>query len=289
VGEFPELQGIMGGYYAASGDEAAAVSQAISDHYRPQGPSDNLPRSSEGYAVSLADKLDTLTGFFGIDQKPTGSRDPYALRRAALGILRIMDEADVALPLDKLMKHAADLYHFDDSDEDLPGFFRERLRVVLRNKGIAHDVVSAVLGCHDGIGHLHLIMRQSAQLDSFLKTVPGIGVLSGWRRVASLLAAEEKKAALPEAVPSSALFETEQEAQLMAAVNMLPEMMPDTPAGMAELMTAMAALAEPIEQFFTHVMINSEIDEIRLNRLALLRLVRSRMGLIGDLSQIEGG
>jgi glycyl-tRNA synthetase beta chain len=94
------------------------------------------------------------------------------LRRAALGILRIMDEADVALPLDKLMKHAADLYHFDDSDEDLPGFFRERLRVVLRNKGIAHDVVSAVLGCHDGIGHLHLIMRQSAQLDSFLKTDP---------------------------------------------------------------------------------------------------------------------
>ena len=289
VGEFPELQGIMGGYYAASGDETAAVSQAISDHYRPQGPSDNLPHSSEGYAVSLADKLDTLTGFFGIDQKPTGSRDPYALRRAALGILRIMDEADIALPLDKLMKHAADLYHFDDSDEDLPGFFRERLRVVLRSKDIAHDVVSAVLGCHDGIGHLHLIMRQSAQLDSFLKTDPGIAVLSAWRRVASLLSAEEKKAALLETVPSSALFETEQEAQLMAAVNMLPEMMPDTPAAMAELMTAMAALAEPIEQFFTHVMINSEIDEIRLNRLALLRLVRSRMGLIGDLSQIEGG
>ena len=288
VGEFPELQGVMGGYYAASGNETEAVSQAISDHYRPQGPSDNLPRSAEGYAVSLADKLDTLTGFFGIDQKPTGSRDPYALRRAALGILRIMDEADVSLPLDKLMKHAAVLYKFDDSDADLPAFFRERLRVVLRNKGIAHDVVSAVLGCHEGVGRLHLIMRQSAQLDSFLKTVSGAAVLSGWRRVASLLAAEEKKAALPETAPSAALFETEQETQLLAAVNMLPEIMPDTPASMAELMTAMSGLADPIEQFFTHVMINSEIDEVRLNRLALLSLVRARMALIGDLSQIEG-
>ncbi len=289
VGEFPELQGVMGGYYAVSSHETEAVSQAISDHYRPQGPFDSLPRTAEGFAVSIADKLDTLAGFFGVNQKPTGSRDPYALRRAALGILRIMDEADISLPLHKLMKHAADLYHFADVDSDLPTFFRDRLRVVLRDKGLPHDVVSAVLNCHQGVDNLHLVMHHARQLDRFLKTEGGNAVLFGWRRVTSLLIAEEKKGALPKGKPSEKLFETEEEVQLMAALTSLPVSKAETRDAMIDMMVCMTSLAVPVQQFFKHVVVNSEINEVRENRLFLLSLVQTRMALIGDLSQIEGG
>ena len=200
-----------------------------------------------------------------------------------------MDEADISLPLHKLMKHAAGLYHFEDVDSDLPAFFRDRLRVVLRDKGLPHDVVSAVLNCHQGVDNLQLVMHQARQLDRFLKTDGGSAVLIGWRRVASLLIAEEKKATLPQGEPSEKLFETEEEVRLMAALTALPDSKAETRDSMNDMMVSMTSLALPVEQFFTNVVVNSEIDEVRENRLSLLSMAKARMALIGDLSQIEGG
>ena len=157
VGEFPELQGIMGGYYAAAAGEASDVADALTQHYRPQGPSDEIPVGLYGQIVALADKIDTLTGFFGIGAKPTGSRDPFALRRAALGILRIIDEGNLDLSLDALLADATALHKSDGQRADghnkdaaaqyadLPEFILDRLRVSLRESGIKHDVVAAVL------------------------------------------------------------------------------------------------------------------------------------------------
>ncbi|MEK9597529.1 MAG: glycine--tRNA ligase subunit beta, partial [Alphaproteobacteria bacterium] len=192
VGEFPELQGVMGSYYASAYDVATPQVVAIRDHYCPQGADDKLPETAEGIAVSMADKIDTLVGFFGINVKPTGSKDPFALRRAALGILRMIDERSISLPLDEVLSKAAHLYGFDSFEDDLALFITERLKVRLRDQGISHDVVSAAIIDAD-IHNLQIQIEKVKAIDKMLDTPAGIKLLEGWRRASNILAAEAKK------------------------------------------------------------------------------------------------
>ncbi|MEC8205914.1 MAG: glycine--tRNA ligase subunit beta, partial [Pseudomonadota bacterium] len=194
VGEFPELQGIMGGHYIRAAEPA--VADAVAAHYRPQGPADSLPGSAEGCVVSLADKIDSLVGFFGVGAKPTGSKDPFALRRAALGIIRIIRERRIRMPLGTILSAAAKAHGFDAVDPDLLAFIRERLRVTLRDDGLAHDVVAAALGDDgaEGDDDILALADRSAALFEFLSGDDGTGLLAGWRRAASILNAEESKA-----------------------------------------------------------------------------------------------
>ena len=290
VGEFPELQGIMGGYYAAASDEPSEVAAAIAEHYRPQGPSDDIPASLYGQLVSLADKLDTLAGFFGIDAKPTGSRDPFALRRAALGVLRIIDEADLDLSIDALLADAAALYGFEGGDDDLPGFILDRLRVKLRDSGLAHDVVAAALAMapSGAVGDLRRLMRLATALDGFLKTDDGARLAGGWRRVSSLLSAEEKKGTQINDTCDEGVFTDPSEAELYQAVSDLPDGAGRDETSIRAAMQALAALSGPIDRFFEAVVVNADDAAVRANRLALLAGVRTSMQTIADFSQLEG-
>ena len=295
VGEFPELQGIMGGYYAAAGGEGPEVAAAITEHYRPQGPSDAIPVSLYGQIVSLADKIDTLVGFFGIGAKPTGSRDPFALRRAALGILRILDEADLDLSLDGLLAdaaalHASDGHQLDGVDADLPGFILDRLRVKLREAGLAHDVVAAALAMAPAgaVGDLRRWMRLATALDGFLKTEDGARLASSWRRVASILSAEEKKGPISPDKADVKLFADPAETNLHQAVAALPAEVGRDEQEIRAAIQALAALSGPIDQFFESVVVNADDKAVRANRLALLGAVRARMQMIADFNQLEG-
>ncbi|MGB0939933.1 MAG: glycine--tRNA ligase subunit beta [Candidatus Puniceispirillaceae bacterium] len=289
VGEFPELQGIMGGYYAAHGGEDEKIAAAIAQHYRPQGPADSLPQTAEGLAVSLADKLDTLTGFFGIDQKPTGSRDPFALRRAALGVIRMVDEADLRLDMDEILAKSAALHGFSAADTGLCGFILERLRVSLRDRGYGHDVIAAVLArvASGSCGDIRLLCRLTSALDGFLQTESGKGLRAGWRRVASILQAEEAKAPITAGL-DAALFSSDAEKALYGAVSQLPELSVTSEEAIQSAMMALAELSAPINDFFDKVVVNSEEEAIRLNRLALLGQIRAAMSEIADFNQLEG-
>ena len=286
VGEFPELQGIMGGHYAQHHQLDERIALAISDHYRPQGPQDRLPVTPEGLAVALADKMDTLVGFFGIGEKPTGSRDPFALRRAALAILRIMDEGQLRFDLGDLFSLAAQLHGFDQPDADLPGFVTDRLAVRLREGGLAHDRVAAALRPGD-IGDIGLQIARAKALDRVLDSQQGAALMAGFRRAGNILAAELKKQdqTLPE--PKGALFEAEAEEKLLAAVLALPDGIVNDTDGLARQMDALAGLEGPINQFFEAVIVNDDRLEVRQNRLGLLQLINQRMMQIADFSKVE--
>ncbi len=302
VGEFPELQGIMGGYYAAAAGEAADVADALTQHYRPQGPSDAIPASLYGQIVALADKVDTLTGFFGIGAKPTGSRDPFALRRAALGILRIIDESNLDLPLDTLLADATALHksagHKVDGNNgdaaadyaDLPEFILDRLRVRLREAGIPHDVVAAVLAMSPAgaVGDVRLWGRLARALNSFLSSDDGKLLAGGWRRVSSLLAVEEKKTKNLPVYVDEDLFVNQTETDLYRAVQLLPDSRGQDEPAILSAMQGLAALSGPIDRFFDAVVVNADEVSVRANRLALLAAVRAKMLVIADFSQLEG-
>lgn len=293
VGEFPELQGIMGGYYARLGGESADIADAIAGHYRPQGPADSLPFSPEGLAVSLADKIDSLTGFFGVGAKPTGSKDPFALRRAALGVIRIILESRIRLPLTPLFEAAASAHGFAAVDPDLLAFIRERLRVSLRDAGIAHDVIAAAFGDLDTALHDDLLglADRAAALSQFLQGEDGAGLLAGWRRAASILNAEESKSKqtfAPETNP--ALFVVPAEGDLHAALTGLSAL----PSGgknadlLLQMMRSLGGLQGPIDSFFDRVVVNDHDASIRQNRLGLLAMVRDAMQRVADFSKLEG-
>ena len=205
VGEFPELQGLMGRYYAAAQGEDADVAAAIEEHYKPQGPNDRIPTAPVSIAVALADKLDTLVGFWAIDEKPTGSKDPYALRRAALGVIRIVLENRLQLRLSRARRRIISLCStprryrgrtrkaLDDvRTADLLAFFADRLKVYLRDKGARHDLIDAVFAL-PGQDDLLMIVRRVEALGRFLETDDGKNLLAGYRRAANILRAEEKK------------------------------------------------------------------------------------------------
>ena len=292
VGEFPELQGLMGGYYAAHHGQDDGVVRAIAEHYKPAGPSDTIPATPAGLAVSLADKIDTLVGFFGIDAKPTGSKDPFALRRAALAILRMADEADLSLPLSSLFASSAKLYGFDAVDADLSDFVRDRLTVMLRDggqthKGLAHDVVAAVMSGAD-IDNPRLVMMKARKLAAALDNEAGTQLMAGFKRANNILAAEAKKTkqAAPTAV-NDALFTQSQETALYQAVLALPNIEVKTENDIETMITSLGALVSPINEFFESIIVNHEDEAIRDNRLGLLNLIISQMGHVADFTKIE--
>ena len=293
VGEFPELQGIMGGYYARHDGETDGVADAVASHYRPQGPADALPPTAAGCVVSLADKIDSLVGFFGVGAKPTGSKDPFALRRAALGVIRIILENRLRLPLRPVLESAAAGHGFDAVDSDLTGFIRERLRVSLRDAGLAHDVVAAALGDGEGAGDDDILglADRAAALATFLSGDDGAGLVAGWRRAASILGAEESKdKQLYSPTCDPQLFAETAETDLHAALVALP----DPGAGMQDrdailaVMQSLGGLRRPIDGFFDRVVVNHDDAAVRLNRLGLLAMVRQAMQRVADFSKLEG-
>ncbi|SPU45969.1 glycine--tRNA ligase subunit beta [Brevundimonas diminuta] len=299
VGEFPELQGIMGGYYARLAGQPDAVADAIRDHYKPQGPGDTVPTAPVTVAVAMAEKLDTLVGFFAIDEKPTGSKDPYALRRAALGVIRLVLEngARVGLRRDAFSPAMAALEkgHVQRAvdklavETELSAFFADRLTVLLRDKGQRHDLVAAVFALGDD--DLVRIVRRVEALAAFLATDDGANLLAGYKRAAQLLKAEEKKGPLPEGAVATGLPNQPAEETALAFAAAAAASAVDAALeaeDFAAAMTALAALRGPVDAFFTAVMVNSDVAEERENRLKLLVQVRGVMNRVADFGQIAG-
>lgn len=299
VSEFPELQGVMGGYYARLAGYPDAVADAVRDHYKPQGPGDTVPTAPVTVAVAIAEKLDTLVGFFAIDEKPTGSRDPYALRRAALGVIRLVLEnsARIGLRRDAFSAAMAALEKGNVQravdklavETELSAFFADRLTVLLRDQGQRHDLVAAVFALGDD--DLVRIVRRVEALAAFLATDDGANLLAGYKRASNILKAEEKKGPLPEGAVATGLANQPAEETALAfaaaAVATAVDAALETE-DFAAAMTALAALRGPVDAFFTGVMVNSDVAEERENRLKLLGQVRGVMGRVADFGQIAG-
>ena len=290
VYEFPELQGIMGRYYARHDGEDAEVCEAIADHYAPQGPSDDCPTAPVSIAVALADKLDSLVGFFAIDEKPTGSKDPFALRRAALGVIRLVMENGLRLPLNKAFAEAELLYISKGAPEGLLAFFADRLKVHLREDGVRHDLVEAVfaLGGEDDL--VRLLARVDA-LKNFVDSDDGANLLTANRRAANIVLAEAKKdgAEFGDTVATGLLSESNEQAlfdRIGVMDAALGEALKREDFGAA--MGTLATLRQPIDAFFETVTVNAEDADLRVNRLRLLGRVRAAMGQVADFSKIEG-
>lgn len=283
VGEFPELQGIIGGYYARHDGEADSVATAIATHYRPQGPADDVPETPTAKAVALADKIDTLVGFFGIGAKPTGSKDPFALRRAALGVIRIILDGELSLPLATLLQKAAENYQFDAVDEDLLPFIRDRLRVYLRDQNMRHDVVAAALADASGDDVCRMV-DEARSLAGFLADGEGAGLIAGWRRVSSMLSAEEKKAKTAFLATTDPTLFNDIEQRLHKALIAVPDHSVD----FSVQLKALGQLRMTIDAFFDGIVVNDDDPAIRLNRLGLLAAIREKMLMVADFSKIEG-
>jgi glycyl-tRNA synthetase beta chain len=286
VGEFPELQGVMGRYYALDQQEDPLVADAIAAHYKPMGPSDEVPREPIAIAVALADKLDMLTGFWSIDEKPTGSKDPYALRRAALGVIRIVLENGIRLPLFKQRSGKA-----QPVTDNLLAFFADRLKVHLREQGARHDLIDAVFSL-PGQDDLLMIVARVNALGKFLDTEDGANLLTGTKRAINILNIEEKKGdgKRYDEAPDAKLLELKEEKDLAKAVD---EAEREAEAAIAKedfeaAMTAMAKLRKPVDAFFDNVTVNADDAKLRANRLRLLNRIRATTETVADFSKIEG-
>lgn len=315
VGEFPDLQGIMGRYYAEHDGEHPEVAQAIAEHYSPLGPNDSCPTAPVSVAVSLADKIDTLVGFWAIGEKPTGSRDPFALRRAALGVIRLIVENELRFGLLPVFQSAFDVYaeslpaiadlrqRAQSTDEsssrdsetaavwrDLLGFFADRLKVHLRETGVRHDLITAVfsLGSEDDL--VRLLARVRA-LEHFLGTDDGANLLVAYKRAANIVRIEEKKdktsynggADTKKFAESqeTALYSALEDASTAAGSSLAEEEFTDA-------MAAMAALRKPVDAFFDRVTVNADDETLRTNRLRLLSAIGNTLQEVADFSKIEG-
>jgi glycyl-tRNA synthetase beta chain len=308
VGEFPELQGLMGRKYAGLQGEPESVAAAVEEHYKPVGPSDRVPTDRVAVAVALADKFDTLVGFWSIDEKPTGSKDPYALRRAALGVIRLLIENTVKLSLlrDGYQAAADGLRNYGAADEEAAGdgtandgdaasllaFFADRLKVYLRDKGARHDLIDAVFAL-PGQDDLLMVVRRVEALGKFLETDDGRNLLASYKRAANILRIEEKKDgraydAAPDAALAAegqpeerALSEALVTARAAAAAAVERE-------DFAGAMQALSTLRAPVDAFFERVTVNAEDPALRQNRLALLNALRAATRAVADFSRIEG-
>lgn len=296
VGEFPELQGLMGRYYALAQGEAAPVAEAIATHYAPAGPGDRCPTAPLSVALALAEKLDTLVGFFGIGETPTGSKDPYALRRAALGVIRLVLENDLRLPLaaQLAVAHAGyqgvELAPVHAVTAQLLAFFADRLKVYLRDQGVRHDMIAAVfaLGGEDDLGRL---VGRAQALQRLLSGEDGANLLAAYRRAANIVRIEEKKDGPQGDAVTIALLEQSEERALSAALDAAGSIAgPALAAGdYAAAMAALAGLRAPVDAFFEAVTVNAEKVELRANRLRLLSKIRTTLHAVADFSLIEGG
>ncbi|MBR9838330.1 MAG: glycine--tRNA ligase subunit beta [Rhodobacteraceae bacterium] len=340
VYEFPELQGLMGRYYAEAAGLPAEVAAACQEHYSPLGPSDDVPTAPVSVAVALADKLDTLTGFWATDEKPTGSKDPYALRRAALGVIRLVLANGLRLHLDRLVdaqllrhqittdgdKDAAMLddllreiahhgvfgsaartiieqakseapswlpvveNHAPDVSDDLVAFFHDRLKVYLRDEGIRHDVIDAVLAMPNR-DDLALVVARARALMEVLNTEDGANLVQGFKRANNILTQAEEKDGVEYSFGADVKFaETEEEKALFAALDTADASIKPAMASeeFAAAMTAMAALRGPIDAFFEAVQVNAENAVVRRNRLNLLSRIRHTCLQVADLTRVEG-
>ncbi|MFT3732277.1 MAG: glycine--tRNA ligase subunit beta [Hyphomicrobium sp.] len=311
VGEFPELQGLMGRYYAEAVGTKPEIARAIELHYKPKGPTDTVPREDQGdavaVAVALADKLDTLVGFWAIGEKPTGSGDPYQLRRAALGVIRIVLENDLRVPLVRSLEIALGLYKridrsgssrtdksskpsFENVFEDLKYFFADRLKVFLKDQGKRHDLIDAVFSL-GGQDDLALIVKRVEALDAFLKTDDGTNLLAGVKRAANILAIEEKKDKTSYAGPYDlSLLKEKEEIALAAAIEAVKQ---DTTSAIqvenfAGAMRALSELRAPVDAFFEKILVNADDKKVRENRLRLLSEIRAATLTVADFSKISG-
>jgi len=279
----------MGRYYALHDGEAASVADAIRDHYAPKGPTDEVPRSPVSLAVALADKLDLLAGFFAIGQKPSGSGDPYALRRAALGVVRIIRENALRLPLRQLLSMAASAFDCDVPvlTNDILAFITERLRVQLRAEGARHDVLAAVFAAGADDDLVRALARTEA-IAALLKTDDGANLLAAYKRAANILRIEDKKDGPHRGEVDEGVLHDAAERALQDALQR---------AGAAEdllrreefsgAMACLAALRQPLDAFFDEVTVNAGDAAVRLNRLSLLYAVRNAIDRVADFSQIE--
>lgn len=296
VGQFPELQGVMGRYYALAQKEEADIADAIRDHYKPVGAEDVPPGSPLSIAVALADKLDSLVGLFAIGEKPTGSKDPFALRRAALGVIRTVLENELRLPLRQAVQKSIKLYPkalFKGADAgvveaELLAFFSDRLKVSLKNEGLRHDLIEAVFDGGKEDDFLRLRSRVQA-LEGFLASEDGANLLTAYTRASNIVAKEEKKdgAAYDGAIDKKLLVEAEEET-LYNALRALEDKV-EAALGREDFTGAMALVATlrpPVDQFFERVLVNAENPATRKNRLHLLSFIRRSLGALANFELI---
>jgi glycyl-tRNA synthetase beta chain len=284
VGEFPEVQGLMGRKYALLQGEHESVAAAIEDHYKPQGPSDRVPTDKVAVAVALADKLDVLTGFWRIDEKPTGSKDPFALRRAALGVIRLLTDNGLKFSLSRI----------DGFSADLLSFFHDRLKVLFRDQGQRHDLVDAVLASGEGNDDLLLVVRRVEALAALLGTEDGKNLLAGTKRAINILRIEEKKDARAyDGAPDAALVHEKGEPEERALFALLQSASAHARDHVARedyagAMRALAELRPAVDAFFDKVTVNAEDPALRENRLKMLAELRAATATVADFSKIEG-
>ena len=299
VGEFPELQGLMGKYYALAQGEDASVAAACEDHYKPLGPSDRVPTNPVSVAVALADKLDTLVGFWVNDERPTGSKDPYALRRAALGVIRIALGNNLELSPRAMFEMHVRRFRPEMSDTDISNvgdtfvdFFDERLKVQLREQGVRHDLVDAVLYLRGTEVSFVSIVRRVEALRKFLDTEDGKNLLAGYKRAINIIRIEEKKDRRDYHEWSDpSLYRQEEEKALARAVETARAEGSNAVAreDFEAAMGAMAKLRPHVDAFFDKVTVNVEDKQLRENRLHLLNEIREATRTVADFSRIEGG
>jgi glycyl-tRNA synthetase beta chain len=299
VGEFPELQGLMGRYYAEAQGEDEAVAHAAEDHYKPVGPNDRVPTDPVSLAVALADKIDTLVGFWAIDEKPTGSKDPYALRRAALGVIRIALRNQIDLyPRGVLEQHIRRILpnlsdvEISEIGDGFQFFFEERLKVQLREEGAKFDLVDAVLHLRGAEAGLLSIVRRVEGLSKFLDTEDGKNLLAGAKRAANIVRIEEKKdGKLLDGAPQEALLDQPEEKELARAIGVAKAEADQAVKreDFAAAMTAMSKLRPHVDAFFEKVTVNVDDKNLRANRLRLLNEIREATRTVADFSKIEGG
>jgi glycyl-tRNA synthetase beta chain len=323
VGEFPELQGLMGKYYALAQGEDPSVAAASEEHYKPQGPNDRVPTDPVSVAVALADKIDTLVGFWAIDEKPTGSKDPYALRRAALGMIRILITNNIRLHLWNVFSNAATIYRQSNnarvtagidawiaegnktgesvretlqrvvkglSVSGLQDFFADRLKVQLREQGARHDLVDAVFSL-GGQDDLLMVVRRVEALGQFLDSEDGKNLLAGIKRASNILAIEEKRDKRTfEGAPNPALYSLPEEEALADAIDLVKveASVAVMNEDFASAMSFMATLRPAVDAFFDKVKVNDDDPKVRENRLKLLNEIRAATRAVADFSRIEG-
>jgi glycyl-tRNA synthetase beta chain len=322
VGEFPELQGLMGKYYALAQGEEPSVATASEEHYKPQGPNDRVPTDPVSIAVALADKLDTLVGFWAIDEKPTGSKDPYALRRAALGVIRLVVANNHRINLWNVFSNAAIIYRQSNNTyvtagidawiaqrsesgesvrdtlkrvtegigvSGLQAFFADRLKVQLREQGARHDLVDAVFAL-GGQDDLLMVVRRVDALGKFLDTDDGKNLLAGTKRANNILSIEEKKDKRPfEGAPNAALYSLTEEKALADAIDLakVESSVAVMNEDFASAMGAIAKLRPAVDAFFDKVKVNDDDPNVRENRLKLLNEIRATTRAVADFSKIQ--
>ncbi len=295
VYEFPELQGLMGRYYAAAQGEDASVAAAIEDHYKPQGPSDRVPDDLVAVAVALAEKTDLLTGFWAIDEKPTGSKDPYALRRAALGVIRIILDNSLRIRITEVLRSALDQQVLQAPDPaaliaDLLAFLGDRLKVYLKDEGARHDLIDAVFAL-EGQDDLLMVVRRVEALGRFVSSDDGVNLLAGYKRAVNILKAEEKKDGAPvTGRPHADHFQEQAEIHLAAAIDTARAEAADavTSENFEGAIEALSKLRSPVDRFFEDILVNADDPALRMNRLQLLAEIRDATHVVADFSKVAG-